>query len=287
MAYDKNFPADDSYLAEYPAGAREQSRAIKEDQIVDAGRVIGLEVGNKNGNIPINNGTENANLNAALLNGKDSGAFAPKVHSHDAVTQNTNGFMINSDKKKLDGIASGAEVNQNAIANIKVGGNVIQADNKQDTVEITGGTNISVVGDPNNDRVTIGLTGKVASAVTADKVQYNSPSGTEYAILNATVGENDYAHIKVGSTATNAGYMILATGDDKSEPIMVRQYGASGYRQANLLDGNGNTAFPGTVSAPTFSGSLNGNASSASGASQLNQRGNLAPASGAVGSGMK
>lgn len=67
MAYNENFPADDSYLSDFPAGDREQNRALKDDQIVNAGKLQGLTAGNENGQIPINNGTENTNLNAALL----------------------------------------------------------------------------------------------------------------------------------------------------------------------------------------------------------------------------
>jgi hypothetical protein len=168
MAYDINFPADDSYLSDFPAGDREQNRALKDDQIVNAGRLRGLTVGNENGQIPINNGTENTNLNAALLNGKESSYFATSNHTHTTATQSSNGYMSNADKKKLDGIASGAEVNQNAFANVKVGSTTIQSDAKQDTLELAAGTNISLVGDANNDKVTIGVTGKVASASQAD-----------------------------------------------------------------------------------------------------------------------
>lgn len=168
MAYNENFPADDSYLSDFPAGDREQTRALKDDQIVNAGKLQGLTTGNKNGQIPINNGTENANLNAALLNGKASSYFATSNHTHTTATQSSNGYMSNADKKKLDGIASGAEVNQNAFANVKVGSNTIQADAKQDTLTLAAGANISLVGDANNDKVTIGVTGKVASASQAD-----------------------------------------------------------------------------------------------------------------------
>ena len=168
MAYDINFPADDSYLSDFPAGDREQNRALKDDQIVNAGRLRGLTVGNENGQIPINNGTENTNLNAALLNGKESSYFATSNHTHTTATQSSNGYMSNADKKKLDGIASGAEVNQNAFANVKVGSTTIQSDAKQDTLELAAGTNISLVGDANNDKVTIAVTGKVASASQAD-----------------------------------------------------------------------------------------------------------------------
>lgn len=144
------------------------SHAISSDNAINASKLQGLTTGNKNGQIPINNGTENTNLNAALLNGKASSYFATSNHTHTTATQSSNGYMSNADKKKLDGIASGAEVNQNAFANVKVGSTTIQSDAKQDTLELAAGTNISLVGDANNDKVTIGVTGKVASASRAD-----------------------------------------------------------------------------------------------------------------------
>ena len=144
------------------------SHAISSDNATNASKLQGLTTGNANGQIPINNGTENTNLNAALLNGKASSYFATNNHTHNTATQSSNGYMSNADKKKLDGIASGAEVNQNAFANVKVGSNTIQADAKQDTLELAAGANISLVGDANNDKVTIRVTGKVASASQAD-----------------------------------------------------------------------------------------------------------------------
>ena len=144
------------------------SHAISSDNAINASKLQGLTTGNKNGQIPINNGTENTNLNAALLNGKASSYFATSNHTHTTATQSSNGYMSNADKKKLDGIASGAEVNQNAFANVKVGSTTIRSDAKQDTLELAAGTNISLVGDANNDKVTIGVTGKVASASQAD-----------------------------------------------------------------------------------------------------------------------
>ena len=162
--FDENFPQDDSYISDFPAGARKQNKALKDEQIVDAGKLQGLIPSNENGQIPINNGNENINLNAGMLNGKTSSDFAPNSHSHDVATQSSNGYMSNADKRKLDGIASGAEVNQNTFANVKVGSTTIQSDVKQDTLELAAGTNISLVGDANNDKVTIGVTGTVAKA---------------------------------------------------------------------------------------------------------------------------
>ena len=256
MAYDINFPADDSYLSDFPAGDREQNRALKDDQIVNAGRLRGLTVGNENGQIPINNGTENTNLNAALLNGKASNYFATSNHTHTTATQSSNGYMSNADKKKLDGIASGAEVNQNAFANVKVGSTTIQSDAKQDTLELAAGTNISLVGDANNDKVTIGVTGKVASASQADKVNGTASVGGSLELVRGTMAGSDNFRIKIGGN-NDVGYAEIATADNGNEPIYVRQYG-SGFttatRTATILDESGNTSFPGTVTAPNFNG---------------------------------
>lgn len=76
-------------------------------------------------------------------------------------------------------------------------------------------------------------------------------------------GDNDYGRVAYGGTASNAGWMEIASCDDGNEPIYARQYtGAftTVKRTATLLDANGNTVFPGTVTAPTFTGALNGTA---------------------------
>ena len=67
-----------------------------------------------------------------------------------------------------------------------------------------------------------------------------------------------------GQTATNAGYLEIATADDNNEPIYVRQYKygdssnpfGSIQKEAILLNASGNTSFPGTVTAASFSGSI-------------------------------
>lgn len=76
-------------------------------------------------------------------------------------------------------------------------------------------------------------------------------------------GGNDYGRIAFGATAENAGWMEIASCDDGNEPIYARQYTGvftTIKRTATLLDANGNTIFPGTVTAPTFTGALNGTA---------------------------
>lgn len=241
------------------------SHAISSDNAINANKLQELTAGNSKGQIPINNGIENVNLNAALLNGKASSYFATSNHTHTTATQSSNGYMSNADKKKLDGIASGAEVNQNAFANVKVGSDTIQADAKQDTLELVAGTNIALTPDGNNDKVTIGVTGKVASATTADKVSATASNNGTLDLVTGTMASNDYFRIRIGGSS-DAGYAEIATADNGNEPIYIRQYGGSNFgfsdpiRTATILDSSGNTSFPGRVTAHggcSLGGSLN------------------------------
>ena len=99
-----------------------------------------------------------------------------------------------------------------------------------------------------------------------------SDSGTSVRQVRGIAGGNDYWRVAGGATASNGGWMEIATADDGNEPIYVRQYSgayATVARTATLLDASGNTSFPGTVSA-TFSGNLTGNVTgTASNASAL------------------
>ena len=88
-----------------------------------------------------------------------------------------------------------------------------------------------------------------------------STTGTRQVRLQG--GNNDYGRVAYGGTASNAGWMEIASCDDGNEPIYARQYTGvftTVKRTATLLDANGNTVFPGTVTAPTFTGALNGTA---------------------------
>lgn len=81
------------------------------------------------------------------------------------------------------------------------------------------------------------------------------------------MANNDRWRIGVGGTASDAGFVELATADNGNEPVYVRQYSgnfATLARQAALLDGSGRTTFPVKVTCPEFAGDLTGNAQSAS-----------------------
>lgn len=170
MAFDENKPEDQGYLADFPPEMREQLRALIHDELVNAGLLKGLEPGNAVGNVAVNNGVLNQNLNAAMIEGKSAGAFALTGHTHPTVTTSSDGLMRSPDKVKLDSVHTGAEVNQNAFSNINVNGTVIQADNKTDTLMLAAGSNITLTPDAANDRITISLSGTVNSANVAGRL---------------------------------------------------------------------------------------------------------------------
>lgn len=84
---------------------------------------------------------------------------------------------------------------------------------------------------------------------------FASPGTTGTRQIRLSCADNDYGRIAVGATAANAGWMEIATADDGTEPIYARQYTGvftTIARTATLLDGSGNTQFPGTVQANYF-----------------------------------
>lgn len=75
--------------------------------------------------------------------------------------------------------------------------------------------------------------------------------------ITGTIGDNDFWRVVGGATSTDSGYLELATGDNANEPIYIRQYTGKFTtikRTVTLLDGSGNTSFPGQVTATTFNG---------------------------------
>ena len=100
-------------------------------------------------------------------------------------TTSASGLMSASDKTKLDSIATGAEVNQNAFGKIKIGSTSIDADAKVDTLELTAGSNIELTPDATNDKVTIAVTG-LGTAAAKNVPSSGDASTTEVVMGNDT-----------------------------------------------------------------------------------------------------
>ena len=79
---------------------------------------------------------------------------------------------------------------------------------------------------------------------------FSNPGATATRQIRLQCADNDYGRIAVGGTASNSGYMEIATADDANEPIYVRQYSGV-YTTLNttltLLDASHNTTIPGRL----------------------------------------
>ena len=105
---------------------------------------------------------------ADLVAGLQTEITAQNMLSSDLVddTNHTHKFTTAADITKLAGIATGAEVNQNAFSNVKVGSTTVAADSKTDTLELVAGSNVTLTPDATNDKVTIAATDTTYSDAT-------------------------------------------------------------------------------------------------------------------------
>jgi hypothetical protein len=113
------------------------------------------------------------------------------VPEYDDVTADKSGLMTPALLAKVNGIAEGAEVNQNAIAKVKVGDKTFVAGEEQAVVEFVAGDNVSVSVDDATGVVTI-ASEYVDTTYTAGRGM--ALEGTEFstsAILEVATGETN------------------------------------------------------------------------------------------------
>ena len=126
------------------------------------------------------------------------------------------GLMSAADKEKLNGIATGAEVNQNAFSNVKVGTATVAADAKTDTIELatTSGKHIVLTADTANDKVTIDTDLSSKSAASGGTTESLVTTGEKYTWNSKASGTHTHGNItndgKIGSTAN----LSVVTGTD-------------------------------------------------------------------------
>lgn len=110
-----------------------------------------------------------------------------------------------TEKNKLSGIASGAEVNQNAFGNVAVGNTTIVADSETDTLTLVAGSNVTLTPDTTNDKITIAATDTTYSDM---KGATSSATGTRGLVPAPTAGKQAQYLRGDGtwSTPTNTTY---------------------------------------------------------------------------------
>lgn len=186
--YNSAIPADTQTIAGAPTDIRANFEGLRTGRVVDAGTLKGLIPGNATGNVPVANGTVCTNLNAEKVGGNLPSAFATATHTHIVATTSSNGLMSNTDKVKLIGIATGAEVNQNAFSTVSAGGVSVVADSETDTLALIAGANITLTGDATNDAITIAVSGTVPLAISAGACSGNSATATTATTATTTTG---------------------------------------------------------------------------------------------------
>lgn len=144
---------------------------------------------------------------------RQDGTWAvPPNTTYNVASQSANGLMSSTDKKKLDGIASGAEVNQNAFSKVMVGSSTIEADSKTDTLNIVFGEYMSVEATPSEDKLTFNVVVDSSLSVTSTKPISNK------AVYNALLGKVDIEDIEdmqsqINSAQQTANQAYNAVGD--------------------------------------------------------------------------
>ena len=111
------------------------------------------------------------------------------------------GAMSADDKKKLNDIATGAEVNQNAFSNVVVGQTTVAASAKTDTLTIAGGKHTSVVGNSADKSVTIASTLKSETAVQSGTTESLVTTGEKYTWNAKQEEKARLAELKAGKEA--------------------------------------------------------------------------------------
>lgn len=85
------------------------------------------------------------------------------------------GLMSVNDKTKLDGIATGAEVNQNAFSSVTVGSTTIAADGKTDGLTLVAGSEkVTITANPDTDTITIDASGAVTGVKGDNQQSYRT-----------------------------------------------------------------------------------------------------------------
>jgi hypothetical protein len=149
--------------------------------------------------------------------------------SDDLAQGTTNLYLTSAERTKLTGIATGAEVNQNAFSNIAVSGQTtVAADAKTDTFTLVAGTGVTLTTDAGADSITIAASGSASnsfetiavagqSSVVADSatdtltlvagtgITITTDAGADsVTITNSATGANAFGNVAVSGQTTVA-----------------------------------------------------------------------------------
>ena len=211
-------------------------------------------------------------IQGVKVNGTTLTPDANKIVTVPLATKSADGAMSAADKTKLDGIAAGAEVNQNAFSNVKVGSTTVAADSKADTLELASSSAITLTPDAANDKVTIGVSTMGAASSSAAGTAGIVPApgaGKQASFLRGdgtwVVPTNTDTLVKATAKTDNVNYKILATASasptsgNATEAVYDTDISLNPSTNTitSNISGNAATATKPAVTTLTSSGNLN------------------------------
>jgi hypothetical protein len=148
---------------------------------------------------------------------------------HSVATTSVNGFLSASDKSKLDGIASGAEVDQNAYSYVTDGTNTASAASKTDTFKLRTANSILSIVITNNDATHGDNALFTVNQANIDHTQLLNKGTNTHAQIDSHIASTSNPHSttadQVGlGNVTNDAQLKRAAGDintftDKATPV--------------------------------------------------------------------
>lgn len=173
--------------------------------------------------------TEIPTKTSDLINDSDFAVDTNYVHTDNNYTT--------TEKNKLNGIAAGAEVNQNAFSKVTIGTTTIEADSKTDALTLAAGSNITLTPDTTNDKITISATDTTytPASTAPGKVASASAVGT-----STNYARQDHTHGIDLATGDNNGQVKIAGTNVSVKGLGTAAYTASGAYLASDLKGAAN-----------------------------------------------
>ena len=170
--------------------------------------------------------------------------FVDVTNTIPVATTSVDGLMSTQMVTKLNGIASGAEVNQNAFSNVVVGTTTVAAESKTDTLTLEG-NNVTLTPDATNDKVTIGITkANVTSALGYTPPTSDTTTGTTYtagnAPANTTFGTNGSIKNVYDNLNTKISNMNSHNNFVSSNLYFNVNKGNNNVAYFDIVDANGN-----------------------------------------------
>lgn len=136
-------------------------------------------------------------------------------------------YDIEASLDKLSGIEAGAEANQEAFSNVKIGSTIIAADSKKSTLNMVAGSNITLTPDATNDKITIATTNTptFTNLTTTNLTTTNLTTRGDFRVTGATTLDGNLT----GKYLTGTWLQTTAATDLNNTPPKVAVLDNSGW----------------------------------------------------------